>query len=248
MKNSIIYRTGTLLLSLMLLMNFLVFADAATSIKGDVNLDGEVSAEDARIILRYSCRLCDLLDYQINRADMNKDGIVNARDARSALRRSVNLDQDDYLQEEQIKWTKTYITAFYADECNGENYNTATVENILIRGYYGAMPNYSKHVDKNDEGNVTYYGYNVLGTTNRQVFPLMSVIEYKMGNKLFYGVVLDHNNDNMAGRKYVTLDHLFCTRTEGRSFIDKYIFNDYLPIAEARIIGRMDTSGKVKFS
>ncbi len=247
-KFSIILRTGTLLLILTIFMNLEVFAASTSPIKGDVNLDGVVTAEDARTILRYSCRLCDLRDYQINRADMDKDGKVTSGDARLALRRATMLDQNNYLDEENIIWTNTYITVFFPYEGGGENYNTAVVEQIVVSGQYGAIPNYSKHVAIGDEGIVTYYGYNVLGTTNRRVFPLKSVIEYKMGGKLFYGVILDHNGDNMAGRRYVTLDHLFCSTTAGREFINKYTFNNYLPVSEARIIGKMNTStGEVTF-
>ncbi len=247
-KFSFIFKTGIVLLSLILAINSAVFTVFATQLMGDIDGDGNVSSADAREVLRYSCRLCDLHEFQLSRADMNKDGTVNSADARLVLRRAVKLDEDLYEKPDEIYWTKTYLTVFYADECGGENYNTATVERIMVSGYGGAVPNYSKHADRNEFGMVTYYGYNVLGTTNRRVFPLKSVIEYKVGDNLFYGVILDNNGDNMAGRRYVTLDHLFCTRTEGNRFIDKYTTNNYLPVSDARIIGTMNVStGKVTF-
>ena len=57
----------------------------------DVNGDGKVTAEDARMILRYSARLEEFDRDQRRRADANADGTVNAADARLALRFSAHL-------------------------------------------------------------------------------------------------------------------------------------------------------------
>ncbi|MBR0509421.1 MAG: dockerin type I repeat-containing protein [Clostridia bacterium] len=59
---------------------------------GDVNLDGSVSAIDARRILRISVAL-ETPDAARNRiADFDRDGLVTAADARLALRASIDLD------------------------------------------------------------------------------------------------------------------------------------------------------------
>lgn len=57
----------------------------------DVNGDGRVTAEDARLILRYSASLEEFDRDQRKRADANADGAVDAADARLALRFSAHL-------------------------------------------------------------------------------------------------------------------------------------------------------------
>ena len=62
------------------------------AIPGDTDGDGEVSAEDARIILRYCVSLEHLTEAFLMRADANCDGNVSPEDARLALRKSVHLE------------------------------------------------------------------------------------------------------------------------------------------------------------
>ena len=57
--------------------------------KGDVNGDGIVSAEDARLALRAAVGLEKLNDTQKKAADMNNDGEVTAEDARDILNKAV---------------------------------------------------------------------------------------------------------------------------------------------------------------
>lgn len=62
--------------------------------KGDVNLDGKVTSEDARLALRAAVGLEDLNEKQKKAADMNDDGKVTAEDAREILKKSV--DGEEY--------------------------------------------------------------------------------------------------------------------------------------------------------
>ncbi len=57
----------------------------------DINGDGKTSASDARVVLRYSAKLEDLSETQLEAADINADGKVTASDARSILRLSARL-------------------------------------------------------------------------------------------------------------------------------------------------------------
>lgn len=59
---------------------------------GDVNIDGSVTAADARLALRSSANLEKLDKIQTFLADVNKDGKVTAADARQILRVSAKLD------------------------------------------------------------------------------------------------------------------------------------------------------------
>lgn len=63
-----------------------------STVKGDVNLDGKVTADDARAILRASAGLEKLDGQAAKNADMNDDGKITAEDARSALRKSAGLE------------------------------------------------------------------------------------------------------------------------------------------------------------
>ncbi len=53
---------------------------------GDVDSNGQITASDARLILRYSAKLEKFTDTQILSSDINADGKVTASDARLLLR------------------------------------------------------------------------------------------------------------------------------------------------------------------
>lgn len=53
---------------------------------GDVDSNGQITASDARLILRYSAKLEKFTDTQILSSDINADGKVTAADARLLLR------------------------------------------------------------------------------------------------------------------------------------------------------------------
>lgn len=59
---------------------------------GDVNFDGQITAADARIILRGSSEIELLTKNQHEVADMNGDGHITASDARTVLRISAGLE------------------------------------------------------------------------------------------------------------------------------------------------------------
>ena len=61
-------------------------------IAGDADRDGEVTAGDARLILRASVGLETLDEEQFKRADLNGDGECTADEARTVLRVSVGLE------------------------------------------------------------------------------------------------------------------------------------------------------------
>ena len=61
-------------------------------IKGDVNGDGKITADDARKALRASAKLENLTNKETLAADINGDGKVSADDARTILRKSARLE------------------------------------------------------------------------------------------------------------------------------------------------------------
>ncbi len=64
---------------------------------GDVDLNGEITAGDARLILRYCARLENLTETQILSSDINADGKVNTADSRLLLRYVIGLEILKYL-------------------------------------------------------------------------------------------------------------------------------------------------------
>ena len=64
----------------------------ADPVMGDVDLDGQVNALDARLLLRYVAGLVEEEKLELSLADVNGDGKVNARDAREILWKAAGLD------------------------------------------------------------------------------------------------------------------------------------------------------------
>ena len=65
-----------------------------TYMYGDVNCDGEITAGDARIVLRASVSLETLTATETELADINNDDVITAGDARLILRYSVGLTDE----------------------------------------------------------------------------------------------------------------------------------------------------------
>ncbi len=59
---------------------------------GDINLDGKITASDARLLLRYTAKLENLDSETLKYSDANRDGKITASDARLILRVSAKLD------------------------------------------------------------------------------------------------------------------------------------------------------------
>ena len=67
-------------------------AEKPTVVKGDVNGDGQITAADARLVLRASAKLEVLTENEKLAADVVKDNNITAADARLILRVSAKLD------------------------------------------------------------------------------------------------------------------------------------------------------------
>lgn len=63
---------------------------------GDVNGDGEILTEDARIALSYSIGIIELSTLEVGRADMNYDGIIDTSDVINILRNCADLTVDSF--------------------------------------------------------------------------------------------------------------------------------------------------------
>lgn len=81
---------------------------------GDVNQDGAVTASDARLVLRFSAKLCLFSIRQCVIADCNKNKKVNAGDARTILRIAAKLEKTtEYTGNDD---DKTLVSKYGASE------------------------------------------------------------------------------------------------------------------------------------
>ncbi len=91
-------RPVALLISVIFIFSASVISTCAaekTVLRGDADLDGEVSSADARIIMRISVGM-DCSDERLPEyLDLNRDGVITAADARAALRISVGLSVNE---------------------------------------------------------------------------------------------------------------------------------------------------------
>ena len=98
----------------------------ASTIAGDVDDDGEVTAWDARLILRMSVGLEKIHNTNFLNADIDGDGKITSQDARLANRMSVGL--------ETIKESKRakFCTEAWVAMCSidGRTYNTEKPNNV----------------------------------------------------------------------------------------------------------------------
>ncbi len=108
----------SVLLALTVFATTAVFAFGAE--KGDVDRDGQISSDDARLALRIAVQLDEADEEQLLLADFDGDNVVSSSDARLILRLSVGLtDAEDVVEKEEyipsakekIFYTTLYDTA-----------------------------------------------------------------------------------------------------------------------------------------
>ncbi len=120
-----------------------VFAAAGTNfyLLGDINNDGLIGAEDARLALRYSVSLeneesllalCGEQYAWLLSLDVDRNNEIDAADARQILRWSVNLDNPD---EKEYTYSKTAVDAI-CKEYDAKNVQAAVVRNGKVVGSY----------------------------------------------------------------------------------------------------------------
>lgn len=112
---------------------------------GDVNLDGAVTAVDARMILQHTAGLIELDENALCYADCNEDGNVSAIDARVVLQITAGLVKPQYpgegpSQEElREKWLTEISSQVSYDEVSADL--KWLVEDIGIRNWWDSSQN-----------------------------------------------------------------------------------------------------------
>ena len=109
-------------------------------IVGDANADGNITAADARIVLRFSAKLdinTDIYeDMNYQGVDVNIDGKVNATDARTILRVAAKLDEFDEFEKNFKPYTEPTIIKYNKIQV-AINPAYANKPEIYTPGFYG---------------------------------------------------------------------------------------------------------------
>ncbi len=105
MKNRSFAKSAAALLAVLLLFAFGVTAYAAQTLKGDVSLNGAVTAEDARLALRQAVGLENLEPRRLYAAAVTGRGAVTAEDARIILRMALDLTTYEREREKAVEQT-----------------------------------------------------------------------------------------------------------------------------------------------
>lgn len=84
----------TALVIIMISALFAVSVSAKTYLKGDINMDGNIRASDARLALRAGAKLEKISEIQKLICDINDDGKISAADARIILRISAKIEEN----------------------------------------------------------------------------------------------------------------------------------------------------------
>lgn len=178
MKNKIKY-----IISIILIIITLFNIPVSAAWVGDVDDDGEITAADARLALRMSVGLEEV----IRRADIDVDGSVSAADARQLLRISVGLE----------RFEEKYYSPFEDPYYDDTNLDIMSIRNCspiragLIYKRDGTRTTY----DKLAEGEV-YFQYDENG------YDVLKTKPYSSGN----APVIDREHCSICGKKTTGYD------------------------------------------
>lgn len=160
-----------------------------TIVLGDMDLNGKVDTNDARLILRLSAKLEPISDDMLLVGDMNSDGLISVEDAVLALKKAIEIENtvggvvipdkngDNYLTDdpdnEFIKLiADTYsldpasLVAIYSVPDSGTNYVLRFKKSLIGNKYEKSVDNlyYVYHIGAAPERKISYTnGQLVLG-------------------------------------------------------------------------------------
>ena len=145
----------SVVLAFIMLMSMGIYSSAKEQYYrlGDFDLDGEITAADARMVLRASVGLETLTDFQKLISDYDDDGDISAADARMVLRTCVGLETVIYVDDQGERYGYLEETnAYYL--LKNEGYFSYTGQKYAD---YDAIPRDSWYILV-QEGSV-YYEY-----------------------------------------------------------------------------------------
>ncbi len=183
---------------------------AFASVPGDINSDGILSSQDARIVLRATVELESLTEAQKKEADAYKDGKINAKDARTILRASVELEtllpyeQREDMSVPPISTTlNTYSTAsiIYCIEDSrvlfeyepNKRISTASTSKLLTAVVALSYFSPTDEITVGSEVYMPYYGSSLCGLyegVRLTVYDLLTGLLVESGNEAAYVVAV----------------------------------------------------------
>ncbi len=179
------YKFSSIFLCFVLLLgsfSVTVFAEDETTeepsvLLGDIDLNGKVDTEDARLLLRVAGGIEPATDEVVINGDMNSDGAITVEDAVLALRQAVSVggvvipdkNGDNYLTDdpnnEFIKLiSNTYnidpasLVAIYSVPDSGTNYVLRFKKSLIGNKYEKSVDNlqYVYHIGAAPERKISY--------------------------------------------------------------------------------------------
>ncbi len=123
---------------------------------GDADVDGKVTAEDARLILRTSVGLHTPVIFFRPVFDTDCDGDITASDARKALRIAVGLEKNDSSQQAKEKQAQSLMNAVSSKELKGLMTDICAIGSRSV-----IYPKNNLAAEKYITESLTSYGYKV---------------------------------------------------------------------------------------
>ncbi len=222
-----------------------ISASAKTVLLGDVDMNGTVTASDARTVLRVSAQLEELEESIIPVADADKDGRITSSDARKILRISSMLDENENIDISDT----VYVNKFMPETDNLELFAAG----CEVKKQDGFVFSYNGEILVLDGGqkNTGYDSvFTYLLNLRKELLP-NGVSESDKNYKLKITVVISHfHTDHMntyihdiIPSPYIEIDKVYLTqqsvfeKTELYNICDPYYYSD----------GVIETKGRLKF-
>lgn len=235
----------SILFAFILLFLLCVGVSAKTVLLGDVDMNGKVTASDARTVLRVSAQLEKPDESIISIADADKNGKITSADARKILRISSKLDEN-----ENIELSDTvYVNEFMPKTDSLELF----VAGCEVKKQDGFVFSYKGEIfvldgGTKNTGDDSVFTY--LTNLRNELLP-EGVFETDENYKLKITVVISHfHTDHMntyihdiIPSPYIEIDSVYLTeqsvfeKTELYNICDSYYYSD----------GVIETKGRLKF-
>ncbi len=228
-----------------LLFLLCIGASAKVVLLGDVDMNGTVSASDARKVLRVSAQLEEAGENIFPVADADKDGRITSSDARKILRISSMLDENE---NTEISDT-VYLNKFMPETDNLELFAAGCEvqkQDGFVFSYKGEILVLDGGTKNTGDDSVFSYLMNF----RKELLP-EGVAETDENYKLKITVILSHfHTDHMntyihdiIPSPFIEIDRVYLTeqsvfeKTELYNICDPYYYSD----------GVIDTKGRLKF-
>lgn len=168
---------------------------------GDLNLNGKVDINDARLILRISAGMDILTDDYLLKGDMNADGVISVEDAVLALRKAADVGSvtlpdkngDNYLSDdpnnEFIKLIANRygvdpasLVAIYSVPDSGTNYVLKFKKSFIGKTYEKSVDNleYVYHIGEAPERTISYTNGKLIGGDHYNCEPAEGVMVFNL--------------------------------------------------------------------